>query len=217
MHDFFSFKYVLSVLIIYSLLQKRVVAGAFKGLFWGTCECKQTWRKAKCNVSTGLIQLKKAKQRVELKGKRTWKWEAGGGCAWGDFTSRKARRMQIRVLSQFNFKLSFRSKRTYSRGIHLAFGILWNARPGEFLKLFVHKGTQQLACLVIIQGGCLTCPPKQSHNCSALSLFPGYHSFPKWAIVTDPSSKWVLDPDFHKVAFQCPFFSRDVRLCGSLL
>ena len=156
---FFSFKYVLSVLIIYSLLQKRVVAGAFKGLFGGTCECKQTWRKAKCNVSTGLIQLKKAKQKVELKGKRTWKWEAGGGCAWGDFTSRKARRMQIRVLSQFNFKLSFRSKRTYSRGIHLAFGILWNARPGEFLKLFVHKGTQELSCLVIIQGGCPTCPP----------------------------------------------------------
>ena len=28
--------------------------------------------------------------------------------------------------------------------------VLWNARSGEFLKLFVHKGTQQLACLVII-------------------------------------------------------------------
>ena len=47
MHDFFSFKCVLSDLIIYSLPWKRVIARAFKGLFGGTCECKQTWRKAK--------------------------------------------------------------------------------------------------------------------------------------------------------------------------
>ena len=31
-----------------------------------------------------------------------------------------------------------------------------------FLKLIVHKGTQQLAYLVTIQGGCSTYPPKQS-------------------------------------------------------
>ena len=43
---------------------------------------------------------------------------------------------------------------------------------GVPLKLFVHKGTQQLARLVIIQGGCSTCSPNQSHNCSALSLGP---------------------------------------------
>ena len=47
----------------------------------------------------------------------------------------------------------------------------WNV-SGEFLKLFVHKGTQQLACLVVIQGGCSTCSPKQSHNCSAPSSGP---------------------------------------------
>ena len=47
----------------------------------------------------------------------------------------------------------------------------WNV-SGEFLKLFVHKGTQQLARLLIIQGGCSTCSPKQSHNCSALSSGP---------------------------------------------
>ena len=143
---------------LYSLLRKRVIAHSFMGLFGGTCECKQTLRKAKWNVSTGLKQLKIAKQKVELK-EKTWKCEAGGGCTWGDFTSRKTRRMQICVLSEFNFKSAFRSKRTYSRGIRLAFGILWNARPGEFLKLFVHKGTQELACLVIIPGGCSTCPP----------------------------------------------------------
>ena len=35
MHDFFSFKHVLSDLIIYSLLRKRVIARAFMGLFRG--------------------------------------------------------------------------------------------------------------------------------------------------------------------------------------
>ena len=82
----------------------------------------------------------------------------------GDFTSRKTRRMQIRVLSEFNFKLAFRNKSTYSRWIRLVFGILQNARPGEFLKLLVQKGTLQLACLVITQGGCSFCPPKHSHK-----------------------------------------------------
>ena len=31
--------------------------------------------------------------------------------------------------------------------------------------LFVLQGTQQIACLLIIQGGCLTCYRKQSHKC----------------------------------------------------
>ena len=85
----------------------------------------------------------------------------------GDFTSsRKTRRMQIPVLLEFSFKSAFRNKRTDSRCICLVFGILWNARPGEFLKLFVHKGTQQLACLDIIPSGCSLCPPppRQSHK-----------------------------------------------------
>ena len=43
--------------------------------------------------------------------------------------------------------------------------------PGEFLKLFVHKGTQQLACLVIIQGGCSTCPQTIHSLGPRLSLF----------------------------------------------
>ena len=189
---FFSFKYVLSVLIIYSLLQKRVIARAFKELFGGTCECKQIWRKAKWNVSTGLIQLKIAEQKVELKGRRTSKCEAWGGCTWGDFTSRKTRRMQIRVLSEFNFKLAFRSKRTYSRGIRLAFGILWNARPGEFLKLFVHTRT----CMPRHNSRwLLDLSPKQS-----IVWVPRYLSFPKWAILY-PQRLWdmrVLFDHMHK-------------------
>ena len=56
---------------------------------------------------------------------------------------------QTRVLSDSNFNLSFLSKRTYSRQILSFFGIRWNVIPVEFLKLFVHKGTQQLMCLGI--------------------------------------------------------------------
>ena len=69
-----------------------------------------------------------------------------------------------RVLSEFNFKLAFRSKRTYIFSLDtscLCYSIKCQTR--EFLKLFVHKGTQRLACLVIVQGGCSTCSPKQSH------------------------------------------------------
>ena len=44
------------------------------------------------------------------------------------------------------------SKQTYIFSLHwyVLPLVLWNARSGEFLKLFVHKGTQQLAYLVII-------------------------------------------------------------------
>ena len=42
----------------------------------------------------------------------------------GDFTSRKTRRIQIPVLSEFNFKLAFQNERTYSRWMRLVFGIL---------------------------------------------------------------------------------------------
>ena len=43
------------------------------GIIWGGPECKQTWRKAKWNVSAGLKQLKIAKRKVELKGKKDMK------------------------------------------------------------------------------------------------------------------------------------------------
>ena len=71
--SFFSFKYVLSDLIIYSLLRKRVIARAFMGLFGGTCECKQTWQKAKKNVSTGLKQLKIAEPEGGIERKKNIK------------------------------------------------------------------------------------------------------------------------------------------------
>ena len=57
---------------------------------------------------------------------------------------------------QLQIRYAFRGKRTCSRWIR-------RARPGEFLKLFVDKSTQQLASLVIIQGGNSTFAPKQSH------------------------------------------------------
>ena len=34
----------------------------------------------------------------------------------------------------------------------------------EVPEIICAQKTQQLACLVIIQDGCSTCPPKQSHN-----------------------------------------------------
>ena len=51
---------------------------------------------------------------------------------------------------------------------------------------------QQLACLVMIQGGCSTCPLKKSHKCTLLVWVPSYHSFPKWAIVElrSPHNSW---------------------------
>ena len=42
----------------------------------------------------------------------------------------------------------------------------WNDSAGlKQLKIAKRKvGTQQLACLAIIQDGCSTCPPQQSHK-----------------------------------------------------
>ena len=45
-------------------------------------------------------------------------------------------------------------------------------------EVIVHKGTQQLACLVIIQSGCSGCPPQKIPWMRArLVWVPGYHSF----------------------------------------
>ena len=85
-------------------------------------------------------------------------------------------------------------KQTYIFSLDTSF--LWysiKCQTREFLKLFVHKDAQQLACLVIIQGGCATCPPKKSHKCRVLLVWvPSYHSFPKWAIVElrSPHNSW---------------------------
>ena len=50
-----------------------MIARAFMGLFGGTCECKQTWRKAKKNVSTGLKQLKIAEPEGGIERKKNIK------------------------------------------------------------------------------------------------------------------------------------------------
>ena len=138
-------------------------------------ECLSGVKTAQNSKKEGAIERKK--------NMKMWSWRK---MCLGDFTSsRKTRRMQIPVLSEFSFKSAFRNKRTYSRCICLVFGILWNARPGEFLKLFVHKGTQQVACLVIIPSGCSLCPPPPQtipYIRARLVWVPGYHSFPKWAI-----------------------------------
>ena len=117
-------------------------------------ECLSGVKTAQNSKKEGAIERKK--------NMKMWSWRK---MCLGDFTSsRKTRRMQIPVLLEFSFKSAFRNKRTYSRCICLVFGILWNARPGEFLKLFVHKGTQEVACLVIIPSGCSLCPPPPPDN-----------------------------------------------------
>ena len=68
-----------------STLRKRVIAWDPKlwrariyGNYLGGRACKQTWRKAKWNISAGLKQLKIAKRKVELKGKKDMKmWSLG--------------------------------------------------------------------------------------------------------------------------------------------
>ena len=53
-------------------LGPKLGARAFMGLSGGRA-CKQTWRKATWNVSAGLKQLKIAKRKVELTGKKNIK------------------------------------------------------------------------------------------------------------------------------------------------
>ena len=65
----------------------------------------------------------------------------------------------------------------------------------------MHKGTQQLASLVVIQAGCSLCPPKYPINVRALSLGPrlslfsevGYYIFyAKMLIYESLSSSFVV-------------------------
>ena len=80
--------------------------------------------------------------------------------------------MQIRVLSEFNFKLAFLNKRTYSRWIRFVIGILQNARLGEFQKLFVHKGTLNLHASSKHKVVAHFVPPNNPINTCTLSLGP---------------------------------------------
>ena len=83
------------------------------------------------------------------------------------------------------------SNHRYEANVHILAGYFlpWvfdkMPRPRQLLKLFVHKGAQQVARSGIIPGGCsgFSVPPNGPINARALSLVPGYHSNPRWAIV----------------------------------
>ena len=64
-------------------------------------ECFSGVKTAQNSKKEGGIERKKKHENVKLKED-----------VLGNFTSRKTRRMQIRVLSEFNVKLAFRNKRT---------------------------------------------------------------------------------------------------------
>ena len=106
---------------------------------------------------------------MELKEKRTWKCEAEGKkCAWGNFTSRKIRRMHRETASEMaSLPWSQNNEKENAARIKVS-----TRGPGSS---WSHWCTKQLAtkCLVIIQGDCSTCSPKQSHKWArALSLGP---------------------------------------------
>ena len=118
---------------------------------------------------------------------KTWKCEAEGRrCAWGNLTSRKTRRMHSEAApdmaslpwSQNNRKENATRTKVSTRGL----GSSWSYLCANNTRL-------QLACLVIIQGGCSACSPKISQKWARLVWFPRYHSFPKWAIVGDKRSQ----------------------------
>ena len=110
----------------------------------------------------------------------------------GDFTWRKTRRMYSETASNQHSV----------ENVHILLIILletsclWYSTKCQLgVPEVICKATQQLACLIIIQGGCLTCSPKQSHKtCACLVWVPGYHSFPKCAIscmVAEKALTWV--------------------------
>ena len=92
-----------------------------------------------------------------------------------DLTSRKTRRMHRETAAEMaSLPWSQNNRKENKRSwIRLAFDIVLN-KLGEFLKLFVHKGTQQIARLVIIQNGCSIWPPTPNNptNARALGLGP---------------------------------------------
>ena len=145
-------------------------------------ECFSGVKTAQNNKTEGGTETNKKKTKCEAEGRR---------CAWGDLTSRKTRRMNRETAAEMaSLPWSQDNRKENKRSwIRLAFDIVSNAKLGEFLKLFVHKGTQQIARLVIIQNGYSTCPtpppppppPNNPTNVRALGLGPRL-SLPKWAI-----------------------------------
>ena len=56
---------------------------------------------------------------------------------------------QIRVLEESFFRFAFRMSFSYIPKTFGSLGRVWNFMLGEFLQLFVHLGTQQLALTML--------------------------------------------------------------------
>ena len=129
-----------------------------------------------CEVKTA--QNSKTEGGIERK-KKTWKCKAEGKrCACGNFTSRKNRRMHRETASEM-------ASLPWSQNNRKENAVRTKVSTRELGSSWSYLGKKtQLSCLVIIQGvsGCSTCPPNNPITECALSLVPGYHSFPKWAI-----------------------------------
>ena len=150
-----------------SSLRKRVIAwdpncARIYGIIWGGPGCKQTWRKAKWNVSAGLKQLKIAKRKVELGGKKNmtmWSWRKKM-CLRQFYLEKNQKNAPWNSFRDGFFavepKQSERKLSSY-KGKY--------ARTGKFLKLFVQKNTT--TCMSCHNSRCtwlLDLSPRQSHN-----------------------------------------------------
>ena len=81
--------------------------------------------------------------------------------ARGDFTWRKTRRMYSETASNQRFEGNVHILLIFS----LETSCLWYSTKCQLgVPEVICKATQQLACLVIIQGGVLHLSPKQSHK-----------------------------------------------------
>ena len=93
------------------------------GIIWGDGKInKHGGKRVECLSGVKTNWNNKKKGGIERK--KNMEMSSWRKMCLGDFASRKTRRMQIRVLSEFNFKLAFRKKRTYSCWIRVVFGIL---------------------------------------------------------------------------------------------
>ena len=109
-----------------------------------------------------------AESKVECyRGVKTAKAE-GRRCSWGDPTLRKTRRMHSETASNQRSEENVHILLIFS----LETSCLWYSTKCQLgVPEVICKATQQLACLVIIQGGYSTCPSKQSHKCARAAQF----------------------------------------------
>ena len=140
---------------------------------------------AECFSGVKTAQNNKTEAGTETNKNNNKMWIWGKISHRENLTWRKTRRMNRETAAEMaSLPRSQNNRKENKRSwIRLAFDIVLNAKLGEFLKLFVHKGTQQIARLVVIQNGCSTCsppPPDNPTNVRALGLGPRL-SLPKWA------------------------------------